>query len=539
MKPRAETALAAALFLLLLWLVLAPAASVLVAGADSRALARVLSGTPILFNTLLVGACTMAGALMLGGALALVLVRIDTPGRSVLEPLVLLPFYITPLLTAIAWSWLGSPKSGLLNLAAGRSLIDMHTPAGVVFVATLSYAPLPFLLIAGALRAMDPALEESARVHGGSARLAFRRVTLPLVLPAALGASVLVFVQAMGLFSIPAVLGMPAGFSVAGTEIYRLLNTYPPRLAQAAAWGLVLLVVTAGLVWLQEWFLNRRSYVTITGKAFRPRLVHVGRARWALAAFGWLYVFLAVILPVLALIWAALVNFVSTDTGLMQFGLQHFRYVLFTYPKTELAARNSLMLAVLAATAIGVLSLGIGWIAVRRRGLGARVIEQLAMAPLAIPSIVLALGILWTYAGLDILPIYGTAGVLLVAYVAHFLPLGTRAMAAAMRQLHPELEDSARVCGAGLLRTLRRVVIPLTRPSLAAVWTLVFVLALQEVSASILLYTSRSTVLAVAIFDLWEAGNVNALAALGVLQLGVTFLALLALAGLRQRAVAA
>jgi len=250
-------------------------------------------------------------------------------------------------------------------------------------------------------------------------------------------------------------------------------------------------------------------------------------------------VFLAVILPVLALIWAALVNFVSADTGLMQFGLQHFRYVLFTYPKTGLAARNSLMLAVLAATAIAVLALGIGWIAVRRRGVGARVVEQLAMAPLAIPSVVLALGVLWTYAGLDILPIYGTAGVLLVAYVAHFLPLGARAMAAAMRQLHPELEDSARVCGAGLLATLRRVVLPLTRPSLAAVWTLVFVLALQEVSASILLYTSRSTVLAVAIFDLWEAGNVNALAALAVLQLGVTFVALLALAGLRQRAVAA
>ena len=103
------------------------------------------------------------------------------------------------------------------------------------------------------------------------------------MLPAALGAGVLVFVQAMGLFSIPAVLGMPAGFSVAGTEIYRLLNTYPPRLAQAAAWGLVLLVVTAGLVWLQEWLLSRRSYVTITGKAFRPRLVHVGGVRWALA----------------------------------------------------------------------------------------------------------------------------------------------------------------------------------------------------------------------------------------------------------------
>ncbi|MBV8914871.1 MAG: iron ABC transporter permease, partial [Acetobacteraceae bacterium] len=478
MRLRAETGLGALLFAVLLWLVLAPAASVLVAGADGRSLARVLSGTEVIGNTVLVGACTMAGALALGGALALILVRIETPGRRALEALVLLPFYITPLLTAIAWSWLGSPNSGLLNLMTrrllGGSVIDMQGAGGVIFVATLAYAPLPFLLIAGALRGMDPALEDSARVHGGTARLAFRRITLPLVLPAALGSDILVLVQAMGLFSIPAVLGMPGGFSVAGTEIYRLLNTYPPRLAQAAAWGLVLLAMTAALVWLQEWLLSRRSYVTITGKAFRPRLVRVGAIRWILAGFAWGYVFLAVILPVLALLWAALVNFVSADAGLMQFGLQHFRYVLFTYPKTRLAAENSLMLAILAATSVALLSAGVGWLSVRRRGAGSRVIEQLAMAPLAIPSVVLALGVLWTYAGLDVLPIYGTAGVLLVAYAAHFLPLGTRAMASAMRQLHPELEDAARICGAGLLETLRRVVLPLTRPSLAAAWTLVF-----------------------------------------------------------------
>jgi len=543
MRLRAESILGAVLLLLLLWLVLAPSAAVLVVGANVPALVRIFAGTEVLANTLLVGAGTTAGALLIGAALALILVRIDTPGRRLLEPLVLLPFYITPLLTAIAWSWLGSPRSGLLNLVVqrlfGHSLFNTEGPGGVIFVAALAYAPLPFLLIAGALRGMDPALEDSARIHGATVRHAFARVTLPLVLPAALGAAILVFVQAMGLFSIPAVLGMPQGFTVAGTEIYRLLNTYPPRLGQAAAWGLVLLAATAVLVWLQSAFLARRSYVTVTGKAFRPRLVAVGPVRFALAGFAWLYIGLAVALPVLTLLWAALVNFITADVRLMAFDLRHFHYILFTYPKTEIAARNSLWLAVAAAICVSLLALGIGWLSVRGRGLGVRAVEQLAMAPLAIPSIVLALGLLWTYAGLDILPIYGTAAILLVAYVAHFLPLGVRAMAAAVRQLHPELEDAARVSGAGLLQTLARVVVPLTRPSIAATATLVFVLALQEVSASILLYTSRSTVLAVATFDLWEAGNANGLAALGVLQLAITFVALLALAGFRQREVAA
>ncbi len=541
--PRAEAVLTCGLLLVLSWLVAVPAVSVLWSGADGRALGRVLSGTAILGNTLLMGAGTTVFSLVLGGALALVLVRIDVPGRAWLEPLVLLPLYVTPLLTAVAWSWLGSPRGGLVNLVAqrvfGGSVIDLHGAGGVVFVASLAYAPVAFLLVAAALRGMDPALEDSARVHGASARMAFARVTLPLALPAALGAGLLVFVQTMGLFSIPAVLGVPGGFGVAGTEIYRLLNTYPPRLAQAAAWGLVLLGATALLVVAQNRLLARRSYVTVGGKAFRPRLVRVGAVRWALAGFGWAYVGLAVVLPVATLVWASLVHFLTIDPVLMGFDLRHFRYLLFTYPKAVLATGNSLGLGVATACVIVVLSAGIGWVAVRRRGWTARGVELLAVAPLAIPSIVLALGVLGTYAGLDAVPIYGTAAILLVAYVAHFLPFGARAMAGAMRQLHPELEDAARVSGAGLLHTMRRVVLPLTRPTLAAVWTLVFVLALQEVSASILLYTARSTVLSVAMFDLWEAGAVNGLAALGVMQLAITFLALSLLARVRQRGVAA
>jgi iron(III) transport system permease protein len=516
--------------------------TVLATGADGPALRRVLASTTVIGNTLLVGLGTTVIAVVLGALLALVLVRTDAPGRALLEPLVLLPLYVTPLLTAMAWSWLGSAQSGLLNLLSqrlfGTRLIDMHSAVGVIFVASMSYTPLPFLLVAAALRNMDPSLEDSARIHGARARFAFARITLPLAAPAASGAGILVFVQAMGLFSIPAVLGMPAGFTVAGTEIYRLLNTYPPRLAQAACWGLLLLGVTALLVALQRVVLARRSFVTVSGKAFRPSIVEIGAARWALSGLVVTYVFLAVVLPVLTLLWAASVNFISVDAGLMRFGFDHFYYVLFTYPKTGLAAGNSLLLAVLAALIVSALGFGIGWVSVRRFGLAARAVEQVAMAPLAIPSIVLALGVLGAYAGSRVMPIYGTAMILLVAYAAHFLPFGARALAGAVRQLHPELEDAARVSGAGLLLTLRSIVLPLTRPTVVATATLVFVLAMQEVSASILLYTSRTTVLSVAMFDLWEAGNVSAVAALGVLQLVLTFALLLLVAGLRRRSVA-
>lgn len=550
--PRAaETVLTASLCLVVAALVLVPMLAVVLGatqdagGITVRWLTNVLSSTRIIGNTLLVGVGTTVLAVMLGGALALILVRVDTPGRRALEQLVILPLYITPLLTAIAWSWLGSPRGGLINLfgrevlGIATSLVNLHGAGGIVFVSALAYAPLPFLLIAGALRAMDPALEDSARVHGASAAVAFARVTLPLALPAALGSAMLVFVQAMGLFSVPAVLGMPSGFYVVGTEIYRLLNNYPPRVGQAAAWGFLLLAVTAALIWIQAAILDRRSFVTITGKAFRSRLVAVGAARHWLAVFVWLYVVVAVILPVMTLIWAALVNFITVDLKLMAFDLRHFRYVLFTYPKTYLAAQNSLLLGVATATLVCAIGLGVGWVVVRTRSRARGFLDQVSMMPLALPSIVLALGLLWTYVGFAVLPIYGTIFILLVAYVTHYLPFGVRAASGALRQLHPELEDAARVSGAGLMTTLRLVVFPLTRPTLMAAWTLLFILAMQEVSASILLYSSRSTVLSVAVFDLWEAGNVNALAALSVMQLAVTFVALALVLRTRQREVAA
>jgi iron(III) transport system permease protein len=417
-------------------------------GVSASPFLTVLGSTRIIDNTVLVGMGTTLLAVAVGGVLALVLVRIETPGRDALARLVTLPLYITPLLTAIAWSWLGSPRGGLMNLVARQvlgldSIVNLHTPGGVIFVSALAYVPLPFLLIGAALRGMDPTLEESARVHGASMLASLRLVTLPLVLPATLGSLLLVLVQAMGLFSVPAVLGMPSGFYVAGTEIYRLLNNYPPRVGLAASWGLLLLVVTAGLIWLQSIILSRRSFVTVTGKAFRPRLLQVGAARYLFSAMGWTYVAAAVILPVATLLWAALVNFITIDPKLMAFDFRHFSYVLFQYPKTYLAMKNSLILGAATASCACALGLGIGWVVVRARSRLRFYLDQVSMFPLAMPSMVLALGLLWLYVNLKALPIYGTLGILLLAYVTHYLPFGVRAGAGALWQLHAELEDAA------------------------------------------------------------------------------------------------
>jgi iron(III) transport system permease protein len=530
--PRAETVLGVGVSVVVAALVLPPLCAVVLTGAGFAPLRE-----PVVLNTLMFGVLTTICALLLGGTLALSLAP-GIPGRSLLERLVVMPLYLTPLLTAMGWSWLASPKSGLLNLLLHASLggwatINVISAGGAIVVTALAAAPLPFLLLSDAVRALDPSLLEAARVHGAMPHLVFRRIVLPLLLPAGLASGVLAFVQAIGMFSVPAVLGMPAGFNVATTEIYQLLESYPPRTADATAWGMLLLAITALMMLAQSTLLRHRSFITITGKAFRPNQ-HPPRAPRLRAVFAWSYIMLATVLPLIALLWAASSAFVTANLALMHFTTQHFAYVLFDYPKTWLAVSNSVLLGILTASIVSLLGLAVSWIVLRARHRGTGVLDQLCMVPLSMPAMVFALGLLWVYVQVP-LPIYGTIGVLLIAYATHYLPFGVRTTSAALRQLHPELEEAARVAGASWQRTMRRITLPLVQPAVLAAWVLLFVMAMQEVSSSILLYTSRSVVLSVAVFDLWENGNPSDVAALGFLQLAVSFVVVGGVLGMRQR----
>jgi iron(III) transport system permease protein len=206
----------------------------------------------------------------------------------------------------------------------------------------------------------------------------------------------------------------------------------------------------------------------------------------------------------------------------MRFTTEHFTYVLFAYPKTWIAVGNSILLGALTATLVCLISIAVAWVVLRGRGPGRPLLDHLSMLPLSMPAMVFALGLLWVYVRVP-LPIYGTLAILLIAYVTHYLPFGVRAASAALRQLHPELDEAARVSGATWLHAMRRVTLPLLRPTVIAAWALLFVMAMQEVSSSILLYSSRSVVLSVAVFDLWENGNASDVAALGFVQLVVGF----------------
>jgi iron(III) transport system permease protein len=456
----------------------------------------------------------------------------------VLEQLVFLPFYINPLVGALAWAALGGPNSGLINLlwrTVGGSgpLINIYSPTGIAWVMALFEGSVAIVIISAAMKSMDPALEESSLVLGAGKLRTMTRITLPLLIPAVLGATILVFADMLGSFSAPAVIGMPDRFYVATSAIYSLVRGYPPDYPSAAIMGLILVILIGGLMFLYGRIVSRSSFVTISGKAFRPRVVSMGRLTWVLLGAVLLYVFLAVVLPILALSYASVLRFVTIIPKEVQWTLENYRDA-FASASVRQAVKNSLFLGVLTAT-IGVAFMGlISWTIYRSRMPGVRFLEYVAMSPVSVPRMVFGLGLLMGWVIIP-LPIYGTLWVMLIGYLTVMLPLGVRAISGVILQLDNSLEECARVCGASWLYQLRTVTMPLLRPGLVAAWMLLFIAAVREVGTSVLLMGPGSKVLGPAIIASWESSGQQMTAAMALIQMLIVAIALAFLLGIVKR----
>jgi iron(III) transport system permease protein len=266
-----------------------------------------------LANSLLV--CTGGTIIAVGIGLlfAWIVVRTDTPGRSVIAAISMLPLFVPPLVAGVAWAILGSPKTGLINAVLAKSgldwRIDLYSMSGIIFVFGVYYAPYVYMFTASALRNMDPALEEAAEIAGAGPVRTLFTVTFPLILPAILSGMLLSFVVMLGIYGVPAVLGAPANIPVLTTYIFQLTSWSPPRYSTAAAVALILMVVTGTLVWLQQNLLAGRSYTTVAGKSFRPRALRLGVWRWLTLGLAVVYLLVVVVLPTLALMVAAFRKF--------------------------------------------------------------------------------------------------------------------------------------------------------------------------------------------------------------------------------------
>jgi iron(III) transport system permease protein len=455
-------------------------------------------------------------AVVTGTALAFLVVRTDIPFRRFVFVGALIPLIVPGILYTIAWILLASPRIGVFGelLPVG---LDVFSMPGMMLVEGLHLSPLVFLLMAAAFGSMDPALEESALMSGARLHSVLRRVTLPLARPALYASLLIMIVRGLESFEVPALLGIPAGISVFTSRIWRALDEFPADLGEAGAYSVSLLLVASLGVFLYSRLARRGvPYQTITGRGHRARRVELGGWRLPATILAAAYLLIASVLPVLILLYASTQRFYSVPSldTLSEMTLDRYGEVL----GQEAALRafgNSLLLAVATATAVMLVMAVASWIVVRSRLPGRWLVDNLASLPLVIPGLVLGVALLFVYLRSP-LPIYGTLWILFLAYFTRFMPYGMRYAVSAMHQLGAELEEAARTSGASFLQTFRRITLPLLLPGLLAGWLYVVIVAMRELSSSILLYSPGTEVLSVRIFVLYEDGRFTELAALGM-----------------------
>ena len=454
--------------------------------------------------------------------------RTDIPLRRTVRALVTASFVTPPFLGAIAWELLAAPNSGLLNqlyrAATGAgpdvALLNIYTLTGLVFVISCYTFPYVFVLVANALDRIPGDLEDASAMLGGSAWRTARRISIPLALPALAAGALVAFLQAMTLFGSPAILALPAGFHTMTTKIWSLFQ-YPPKPELAAAASLPLLVVTVVLLRAQALVLGRRGYTVVGGKSGAPRLVRLGWLKWPLLALCFAVLCLPVFLPYGALINAAFSRIPSQPLTFDTLTLHNVHFVFFELSATKLAMKNTFLLGALAATSGTLLALVVAYLTARAAVAGHRALGFLATAPIAIPGIVLGVGLFLAYTRGPIV-LYGTLWILLLAYLTIELPAAYQQLSASFRSLSPELEEASRILGATRLATLRNITAPLLGPSLVATWCFIFVAVVRELSAAVILFTSETKVLSVLIFDLKESGDLAAISVLGLTMLVLT-----------------
>jgi iron(III) transport system permease protein len=486
----------------------------------------------IMLNTLVVSFAATVMALVIGFVMAWILARTNVPGRRMFEQLMAVPYYLTPLLGALAWSMLGSPESGFINqvwraLGGSDHLIDINTPYGIAWVMALFEGSVAFVMIAAVMKSMDPSLEEASQVIGASRLRTMLRVTLPLVVPGVLGAGIFVFAEMLGSFAVALVLGTPNRYYVITTAIYQLIQQYPPRIQLAAAMETSLFAVMFLMLFVYRRIVTRGSYVTITGKAFRPRVADVGRLRHVLFGVCVLYLMVAVVLPIATLLYASVQKIAVAFPAADNFTLDNFRAAA-SMNAAGSALTNSLLLAFATAT-IGIFLMGLlAWLIYRSRLPGAGLIEYVVMFPQAVPRLVFAFGMMWAWLVFPI-PIYGTIWLLLIAYLTVFLPLGVRTIAGVMLQIDKSLEECAQMCGAAWTFRLRTITVPLLAPGLIAAWLLLFIASMRELGASILLMGPHSKVITPSIVESWFGTASELTATLALIQTGVVAAAMIVL----------
>lgn len=520
------------ILVMVLLLIIGPMAAMLLEAfvSENSSLERIV--TPLikpayweaLLNTIVISVGTAVLATVIGTVLAWVLVRTDTVGGPILEKVCQIPIFVPPFIGAIAWTLLAAPNMGIINktlaMLGTDFTFDVYTLPGMIWVIGLYLAPYVMLIVSAALRSMDPSLEEAAQISGMSKIKTAMRITAPVLAPSIASGMGIAFAISLGLFGTPMVLGWSRQILTLTGRIYMASQEFPAAYDLMAVCSIYLLLLSSVAVFMQKRFLGDRKFITVTGKAFRPRKIELGAVRWATFSLAILFIVVTIVAPVAVLVAASISTF--TWSGIYDVSLLSQRLL-----NTDViqSTTNSLRLAVWAASFSVGLAILLSWIFVRTQTRGCGLLEYIVLTPISIPGITFGVGVflMWIYLPL---PVYGTSLIIIFAFIGQFTAYAVRSIMASLAQIHPELEESARLCGYGPVRTFLSVTAPLIMPSMVASWVLVFSFCMIELSMVLLLYTSENRTLSVLVFEVWQVGDFSYLATVSLLQvtIGMVFM---------------
>ncbi|MEM1937399.1 MAG: iron ABC transporter permease [Candidatus Caldarchaeum sp.] len=467
----------------------------------------------VLLNTVVFAAGSAFIATALGSTLAFLTTRTDVPFRKAVIYAPILMFAMPSSVESMGWTFLLSPRTGLVNVAYMRltgleqPLVDLYTLAGMTLVMGVSLLPVALMITAPTFILFDRSLEEVGRASGSSLPQVYRRIVLPLAMPSIASAFIYCFIVALEAFDTPAIIGIPAGVYVITTTIYtQMVSEVPPRYGSAAAYATLLLVISIMTVMLYNRFSKSADrYSTLTGGTAFGAVLELGKYRPLATLFVLSYLLIHPVPLLTTLAVASVQRFWNPDRLFTNITLDNYEK-FFTYPITASALTNS----IIVSTSSTALAVAAGFLAtyftVRRPVLGRQAFTTILSIPLAVPPIVLAVGVFWSVLYVDV-GIYGTVWALVYAYSLRYTPLVIRFLTGPMMQIHRDLEDSAVVCGGSVFRTMTRITLPLLRGAASTAALYVFIRTITDLGIAVLLVTHQSTVLSTTLFSLWNTGE--------------------------------
>ena len=486
-----------------------------------------LSTYNVLLNTLLFATGTVVVTLLFTVPLVWLLMRTDLPFKKTIYVLLTLGILIPVFLRTIAWILLLSPRIGLVNQWASQifgldhPLVSLYNLPGMAFIQGVSFVPGAFFMLAAAYRTMDPALEEAAYTAGVSKLRTFFWINIPITLPAIAAVMVYLFMTAIAVFEVPAIIGLPARILVLSSLIYTSTNppTGLPEYGVAGAYGGVMLLAGLVLAYFYVRLVRQgKKYTVITGRGYRPREIALGRWKWPAMAFVMLYLSMEVFIPFLVLLWTSLLPYLQLPSAaaLSSVTLKNYR----TIPDYTgaLPFINTAILMVAVPFCAMLLSVLVSWVVVRSQVSFRGILDTVAFLPHAMPSILLAVGL--GYLGLayrNIFPFYGTIIIIIIAHTINWIAYGTRTTNSVMIQVHRELEEAGKVAGVSAPRVFLRIVLPLVAAGVfnSGIW--ISMLSYREVTMALTLYSRKNTVISTVVWQFWGSGWVPEVSALGVI----------------------